>query len=159
MSILGQAPGIHMGPLLIKRMNNSPTRSIFIVSACLMGLCTRYDGIIKPDTESKIFLKDSIWIPVCPEQLGGLPTPRTAADLISGDGMDILKGQSLVINRDGVDVSREFIAGARAVLRIAQAQNIRLAMLKAKSPSCGLTPMLGVTAALLLAHDIRIIEF
>jgi uncharacterized protein YbbK (DUF523 family) len=73
--------------------------------------------------------------------------------------MDVLKERALVVNRDGVDVSREFIAGAQAVLRIARAQDIKLAMLKAKSPSCGLTPMLGVTAALLLAHDIRIIEY
>lgn len=73
--------------------------------------------------------------------------------------MDILKGHALVINRDGVDVSREFIAGAQAVLQIAMDQDIKLAMLKAKSPSCGLTPMLGVTAALLREHGIHIIEF
>jgi uncharacterized protein YbbK (DUF523 family) len=130
-----------------------------LVSACLVGLCTRYDGCSKPDTACLQALRDLHYIPVCPEQLGGLPTPRTAADLTGGDGMDVLKGQSQVINRDGVDVSREFLAGAQAVLQIAQAQDIKLAMLKAKSPSCGLTPRLGVTAALLLAHDIRIIEY
>ena len=130
-----------------------------LVSACLTGLCTRYDGCSKPDTACLQALRDFRYIPVCPEQLGGLPTPRTAADLTGGDGMDVLKGQSLVINRDGVDVSREFISGARAVLQIAKDQNIRLAMLKAKSPSCGMTPVLGVTAALLREHGIRIIEF
>jgi len=130
-----------------------------LVSSCLIGLCTRYDGCSKPDAACLQALQDFHYIPVCPEQLGGLPTPRTAADLTGGDGMDVLKGQSLVITRDGVDVSREFIAGAQAVLRIAQAQDIKLAMFKAKSPSCGLTPILGVTTALLLTHDIRIIEF
>jgi len=138
-------------------VNRKPYKCL--VSSCLIGLCTRYDGCSKPDAACLKALQDFHYIPVCPEQLGGLPTPRTAADLTGGDGMDILKGQSLIINRDGVDVSREFIAGAQAVLRIAQAQDIKLAMLKAKSPSCGLTPMLGVTAALLLRHDIRIIEF
>ena len=138
-------------------MNRRPSNCL--VSGCLVGLCTRYDGCSKPDAACLKALQDFHYIPVCPEQLGGLPTPRTATDLTGGDGMDVLKGQSLVINRDGVDVSREFIAGAQAVLRIAQAQDINLAMLKAKSPSCGLTPMLGVTAALLLRHDIRIIEF
>ena len=138
-------------------MNRKPEKCL--VSSCLIGLCSRYDGCSKPDTACLQALRDFHYIPVCPEQLGGLPTPRTAADLTGGDGMDVLKGQSLVINRDGVDVSREFLAGAWAVLHIARAQNIRLAMLKAKSPSCGMTPVLGVTAALLLAHDIRIIEF
>jgi len=138
-------------------VNRRPSNCL--VSGCLVGLCTRYDGCSKPDAACLKALQDFHYIPVCPEQLGGLPTPRTAADLTGGDGMDVLKGQSLIINRDGVDVSREFIAGAQAVLRIAQAQDIKLAMFKAKSPSCGLTAMPGVTAALLLTHDIRIIEF
>lgn len=138
-------------------MNRKPCKCL--VSSCLIGLCTRYDGCSKPDTACLQALRDFHYIPVCPEQLGGLPTPRTAADLTGGDGMDILKGHALVINRDGVDVSREFIAGAQAVLQIAMDQDIKLAMLKAKSPSCGLTPMLGVTAALLREHGIHIIEF
>jgi uncharacterized protein YbbK (DUF523 family) len=131
-----------------------------LVSSCLTGLCTRYDGRSKPDTSCLLALNEFHFIPVCPEQLGGLSTPRTAADLTGGDGMDVLNGCASVINRDGVDVSRQFIAGAQAVLKIARDQNIRLALLRAKSPSCGLTvPKIGVTAALLLAHDIRIIEF
>ncbi len=130
-----------------------------LVSACLIGLCTRYDGCSKPDTACLKTLQNFHYIPVCPEQLGGLPTPRIAADLTGGDGRDVLKGRASVINRDGVDVNKQFIAGAKAVLQIAQAQDIRLAMLKAGSPSCGLTPVPGVTAALLLEHDIRVIEF
>jgi uncharacterized protein YbbK (DUF523 family) len=129
-----------------------------LVSSCLTGLCTRYDGRSKANANCLKFLCDYHYIPVCPEQLGGLSTPRTAADLTDGDGMDVLNGFASVINRDGVDVSRQFIAGAEAVLKIAQAQNIRLALLKAKSPSCGLQKI-GVTAALLRWHDIKIIEF
>lgn len=130
-----------------------------LVSACLTGLCTRYDGRSKPDRACLQALQNVHYIPVCPEQLGGLPTPRIAADLIGGDGRDVLRGKASVINREGIDVSSRFIAGAEAVLQVARAQDIRVAMLKAGSPSCGLTPMIGVTAALLLEHDIRIIEF
>jgi uncharacterized protein YbbK (DUF523 family) len=130
-----------------------------LVSSCLIGLCTRYDGRSKPDSRCFARLRHCQHIPVCPEQLGGLPTPRIAADLTGGDGEAALDGRAQVINKEGVDVTRQFIAGAAAVLQIAQGQNIRLALLKARSPSCGLTPQLGVTAALLRRHGIRLIEF
>ncbi|MGR0482093.1 MAG: DUF523 domain-containing protein [Candidatus Electronema sp. V4] len=129
-----------------------------IVSACLTGLCTRYDGRSKPDRRCLELLKQFCWLPVCPEQLGGLPTPRVPADLV-GSGAEVFAGRAAVITKAGADVTRQFIAGAEAVLQIALAQDIRLALLKARSPSCGLTPQPGVTAALLLAHDIEIIEF
>ncbi len=138
-------------------MNCEPEKCL--VSACLVGLCTRYDGKSKPDPACLQALQNFHYIPVCPEQLGGLATPRTAADLTGGDGRDVLNRQAAVINRDGIDVSSRFIAGARAVLEIARAQNVRLAMLKAGSPSCGVHPVPGVTAALLLQHQIRVIEF
>ena len=130
-----------------------------VVSSCLIGLCSRYDGRSKPDAACLRMLRNFHYIPVCPEQLGGLPTPRSPADLIGGEGRDVLAGRAAVINREGTDVSRQFIAGAEAVCRIARTQNIRLALLKAKSPSCGLTPQPGVTAALLLAHGIQVLEF
>ena len=130
-----------------------------LVSACLVGLCTRYDGCSKPNPACLQSLKNFHYIPVCPEQLGGLSTPRTAASLTGGNGRDVLRGRALVVNRSGVDVSRQFIAGAEAVLKIAKAQNIKLAMLKAQSPSCGLSPVTGVTAALLVDNNIRVIEF
>ncbi|NOQ47264.1 MAG: DUF523 domain-containing protein [Desulfobulbaceae bacterium] len=130
-----------------------------LISACLTGLCTRYDGRSKPSPACLRQLAAMDWIPVCPEQLGGLPTPRTAAELIGGNGFDVLAGKARVINRDGIDVTKQFLMGADQVLTIAQSQNIRLAFLRAKSPSCGLTPQHGVTAALLQQHDIKIIEF
>ena len=98
------------------------------------------------------------WIPVCPEQLGGLATPRAAADLTGGDGNDVLAGRASVITRDGIDVTRHFILGARQCLAVIRAQNIRTAFLKSRSPSCGLTPRIGVTAALLRQHGVKIIE-
>jgi uncharacterized protein YbbK (DUF523 family) len=136
----------------------APKAERCLVSACLVGLCTRYDGQSKPNPRCIELLRQFCWVPVCPEQLGGLPTPRSAADL-SGSGAEVLAGRAAVITKQGVDVSQHFIAGAKAVVQIAQAQDIRLALLKDRSPSCGLTPQPGVTAALLLAHGIEVMEW
>lgn len=129
-----------------------------LISSCLVGLCTRYDGQSKPNECCLRYVNDFFYIPVCPEQLGGLPTPRPAADLIEGDGMDVLTGFASVVTQNGQDVTKEFIAGAEAVLKIAKDQDIRLALLKARSPSCGIKK-LGVTAALLESNGIRLVEF
>lgn len=104
-------------------------------------------------------LKDVIWLPVCPEQLGGLPTPREAADIIGGDGLDVLDGKARIMTKSGVDLTKEFIHGARQVLQIARSQNIQKAFLKARSPSCGLGSNIGVTAALLQNNNIEITQF
>ena len=117
-----------------------------------MGLKTRYDGQVFTSRPCKIVIDDGIWLPVCPEQLGGLSTPRTAADLVGGDGADVLAGRARVITRDGTDVTDNFIEGARQVQEIALHQKISGIFLKSGSPSCGLTPQLGVTAALLSQH-------
>ena len=132
---------------------------ICLVSACLAGLCTRYDGRIKPSPTCMTHISGLHWVPVCPEQLGGLPTPRTAADLVGGDGDDVLAGTATVINRDGRDVTQHFIHGARQCLAVAMEQGIQTACLKSGSPSCGLHPKKGVLAALLLQHGIKVIEF
>ena len=129
-----------------------------LISSCLVGLCTRYDGRSKPNPRCLQYLDNFFYIPVCPEQLGGLPTPRPAADLSGGDGMDVLTGFASVITQDGRDVTEAFLAGAEAVLKIARDQNIRLALLKARSPSCGVK-QLGVTAALLETNGIKLVEF
>ncbi len=131
-----------------------------LVSACLAGLCTRYDGQVKTSPDCLRHLAGfDCWIPVCPEQLGGLPTPRPAADLSGGDGHAVLAGTAIVRDRQGNNLTRAFIKGANMVLAIAQAQDIRHCLLKAGSPSCGLAPYPGVTAALLLAHGLEIRSF
>lgn len=130
-----------------------------LVSGCLTGLCTRYDGLAKPSAACLERLAHCRWIPVCPEQLGGLPTPRQPADLVGGDGNDVLAGRAAVIDRDGKNVTEQFVRGARQCLLIAGDQNIKVALLKARSPSCGLTPNIGVTAALLSANGIKVIEY
>ena len=123
-------------------------KETILVSSCLAGLCTRYDGRLIPDPDCIALLQDRIWIPVCPEQLGGLATPRSPADIVGGGGDDVLSGHARVICRDGSDVTEAFIKGARQVLEICRKQDIREIILKARSPSCGVSKP-GVTAALL----------
>lgn len=130
-----------------------------LVSACLTGLCTRYDGQSKPDPSCLHRLTGYHWIPVCPEQLGGLPTPRPAAKLIGGDGHAVLAGTAQVVDAAGNDQTAAFVRGATMILAIAQAQNITRCFLKSGSPSCGLSPVPGVTAALLQNHGIDIVAF
>jgi uncharacterized protein YbbK (DUF523 family) len=136
-----------------------PQQKKCLVSACLTGLCTRYDGQSKSNLACMRRLAAYHWIPVCPEQLGGLPTPRPAAALINGDGHAVLAGTAQVRDREGRDLTAAFLRGAAMVLAIARAQNIDCCFLKANSPSCGLDPLPGVTAALLLSHGIEVISF
>ena len=145
--------------LRTKTMNIEKQTKIYIVSSCLVGLCTRYDGQIKKSNDCISKLQGNIWIPVCPEQLGGLPTPREAADIIGGNGHDALAGKAKVITKSGIDVTSEFIAGARQVLQIAQNQSIEGAFLKARSPSCAVNGTIGITAALLQHHGFSVTEF
>ena len=132
---------------------------IYLVSACLIGLCTRYDGKTKENAHCIEKLAHSFWIPICPEQLGGLPTPRESADISGGDGADVLAGTARVITQSGIDLTEEFIRGAHQVLQIARLQNVQAIFLKGRSPSCAVGGKIGVTAALLQAANFRLIEF
>lgn len=136
-----------------------PSRKLYLVSSCLVGLCTRYDATISPNILCQKRLADNTYIPVCPEQLGGLPTPREAADIFGGDGYDVLEGQAQVITKNGQDVTDPFIRGAKQVLQIASEQKVDGVILKARSPSCAVQGTIGVTAALLEKHGFSIEEF
>ncbi|OGR15960.1 MAG: hypothetical protein A2X81_15855 [Desulfobacterales bacterium GWB2_56_26] len=138
---------------------NDDTRPLYLVSACLVGLCTRYDGATKENPKCLAELRHAVWIPVCPEQLGGLPTPREAADIAGGDGADVLIGGAKILTKSGVDLSAAFIHGAEQVLQIARSQQVDGVFLKARSPSCAVTGTIGVTAALLRAAGIPLTEF
>ncbi|MEA3240611.1 MAG: DUF523 domain-containing protein [Pseudomonadota bacterium] len=110
-----------------------------IISACLMGVDCRYDG------QSKVAepllrlcqLHKVILLPVCPEQLGGLPTPRVPACFRGGDGKSIINGNAALYDLDGREVSRFFLAGAKQALKIAQLSSSRHAIFQDRSPSCG----------------------
>ena len=100
---------------------------MLIVSACLAGFPCRYDGKKAINTAVQQLVKEGKAIPVCPEQLGGLPTPRLPAEMKAGK----------VINSDGNDVTEAFEKGAAVVLEMAQQYGCTDALLKARSPSCG----------------------
>ncbi len=98
-----------------------------IVSSCLVGINCRYDGGSKPCQKVIDLVKEGKAIPVCPEQLGGLSTPRTPSEQ---------KGDK-VFTKEDRDVTKEFQRGADEALKIAKLCNCKEAILKSKSPSCG----------------------
>lgn len=104
-------------------------------------------------------------MPLCPEQLGGLPTPRLESQIVGGDGQDVLAGKAKVLMRDGKDVTYNFLRGAEETLKLAQLIGVKKAILKQGSPSCGFGEIYrdkkiikgrGVTAALLAKERIEI---
>jgi len=135
-----------------------------IVSGCLAGINCKYDGKNKLNRKVRALIKKGEAIVVCPEQLGGLPTPREPANL-TGDGKDVLEGRAKVLTRSGKDVTKNFIRGAREVLRLAKLLRVKEAILKARSPSCGSGRVWisgrvrkgdGVTATLLKKNGIKV---
>jgi len=100
-----------------------------MVSACLLGINCRYDGKTKLNTNILIFLKDYNIVPFCPEQLGGLPTPRLESTKISNNKL---------INKNNEDVTDQFLRGAKESLKIAEIITPDIIILKEGSPSCGL---------------------
>jgi uncharacterized protein YbbK (DUF523 family) len=110
---------------------------MILVSACLCGMHCRYDGSARPDDEILAMLQRGEAIPVCPEQLGGLTTPRPPAEIKQGDGEAVLRGEARVYSAQGQDVTGAFITGAEETLRLARICNAERVILKSKSPSCG----------------------
>jgi uncharacterized protein YbbK (DUF523 family) len=137
------------------------TRKKVMVSACLLGEKCRYDGSAKLNPDLILALQDLELISVCPECLGGLPTPRAPVEIQNGDGAQVLAGKTLVIDRQGADYTPGFHTGALQVLELYRQRQPDLVIFKAYSPSCGagriydgtftgkLRPGDGVTAALL----------
>lgn len=109
-----------------------------LVSRCLLGHPVRYDG--GSCTTLPLLAQwqaDGRIVPLCPEVAGGLPTPRPAAEIPGGQGAAVLDGQQRVLTHEGVDVSAAFQKGAQAALQLISAHAIKIAVLKARSPSCG----------------------
>ncbi len=130
---------------------------MIIVSSCLAGLKTRYNGEANPNSRVIDLVSRGKAVPICPEQLGGLPTPRSCAIIINGDGDDVIQRKARVITEEGEDVTENFLRGAEETLKIAKLVGAREAILKNGSPSCGFGEKdgLGVTAALLKANGIK----
>jgi len=135
-------------------------KPIKICSACLLGIICRYDGKSKPNKKVVNIARKEILIPVCPEQLGGLPTPREAVEL----------KERTAITESGKDVTNNFTKGAEQVLLLAKILGVKGAILKQRSPSCGCGQIYdgtfsgkiikgnGITAALLRKNGIKVIS-
>ena len=130
-----------------------------LVSACLMGICCRYDGKSVTDGLVYALRNRHQLIPICPEQLGGLATPRCPAEIKGGK----------VITKEGVDVTANYQLGAQMALKIAKDLGCRAAILKERSPSCGCGEIYdgsfsgtktvgnGITAKLLIQNGICVV--
>jgi len=131
-----------------------------LCSACLLGIRCRYDGKNKPNKKVIKLARKGFLIPVCPEQLGGLSTPRESSEQRKGK----------VITKSGKDVTKNFKKGAEEVLKLAKIFSIKEAILKQRSPSCGCGEIYdgtfsgkivkgdGITASLLKKNKIKVIS-
>lgn len=109
-----------------------------LVSRCLLGHHVRYDGGAHgPFGVLQRWQDEGRIVPLCPEVAGGLPTPRPPAEIPGGQGAAVLDGVVQVLTIDGEDVTEAFVDGAEQALALVQRHGIRLALLKARSPSCG----------------------
>ncbi|MCM3764490.1 DUF523 domain-containing protein [Neobacillus niacini] len=143
---------------------------MIVVSSCLAGLQVRYDGGHCLRNEITKLVEEGKAITVRPEVLGGLSTPREPAEIIDGNGEDVLDGKAKVVNQSGKDVTDFFINGAYAALEKALEINATMVVLKENSPSCGSLRIyngnfngekmagMGVTAALLRRNGIKVIS-
>lgn len=133
-----------------------------LISACLAGINCKYDGTNSRRECLVEQVRRGKAIVLCPEQLGGLPTPRIPSEIIGGTGEDVLESKAKVYTADGIDVTSAFIRGAYETLYIAKLINAKEIILKQKSPACGCEKIYdgtftktlrdgnGVTTALLL---------
>jgi len=135
------------------------------VSACLLGVACRYDGCALPESSCLPTGDGCDYLPFCPEQLGGISTPRPPAQIVGGDGEDVLDGRARLEDETGRDVTAAFVRGAREAVDLCRRLGITEVLLKARSPSCGygqiyrgseLVEGMGVTAALMRRHGIRV---
>ncbi|WP_372754052.1 DUF523 domain-containing protein [Labilibaculum sp.] len=137
---------------------------MIIVSACLAGCKCRYDGKSNEVAEIKKLVLENKAIALCPEELGGLPTPRIPCEQVK------INNEFKVIGQDKNDYTREFTKGAKIVVNVAKALNCKIAILKANSPSCGYgqiydgsftgkhTKGNGITSYLLAKNGVQILN-
>ncbi|TVX92491.1 DUF523 domain-containing protein [Paenibacillus agilis] len=143
---------------------------MIMVSSCLAGLEVRYNGTHCLHDKLKQLVDNKQAITVCPELMGGLPTPREPAEIVEGDGYDVLNGAAFIKDRSGVDVTAAYMEGAMRTLELAQQLEATLVVLKENSPSCGSSMIYngkfigekiagnGITAALLKKHGFSVIS-
>ncbi|SCJ55777.1 Uncharacterized conserved protein [uncultured Clostridium sp.] len=142
---------------------------MYLISACLCGVNCKYNGSNNYSKYCDDLFKSGKAILICPEQLGGLPTPRIPSEMIQ-NAEEILKREGKIFTKDGRDVTEEFVKGANEVEEIAKKLNIEGAILKDGSPSCGVNYVYdgtftgkkikgrGITAEILVRNGISVIS-
>lgn len=113
------------------------TDPVCLVSACLVGTPTTYDGGHRLVPALVTLAARGLAVPICPEVAGGLGIPRPPAEIVGGSGEEVLDGLARVLTIDGEDVTDAFLAGAEAAAAVARRCGATVAILKARSPSCG----------------------
>jgi len=143
---------------------------MILVSMCLAGIDCNYKGESKPNKRVIELIKKGKAIPICPEQLGGLPTPRSGARITTSKGIDVIKGKAFLKTDNRGDVTKEYIHGANLTLKLVNDFKISTVILKQGSPSCGTritqgglkerstVPGEGVTTALLIKKGIKVLS-
>ncbi|GLI09466.1 hypothetical protein YDYSG_54980 [Paenibacillus tyrfis] len=143
---------------------------MILVSSCLAGLEVRYNGTHCLNEKLNKLVEGNKAVTICPELLGGLSTPREPAEIVGGDGDDVLDGNAKVIGKSGKDVTEFYIKGAYAALEKAKEINATIVVLKENSPSCGSSMIYngqfvgqkvvgnGVTSALLKRNGLQVIS-
>ncbi|MDT0161342.1 MULTISPECIES: DUF523 domain-containing protein [Bacillus] len=143
---------------------------MLLVSSCLAGLEVRYNGTHCLQENICQLIDQKKAVSICPELLGGLPVPREPAEIIGGDGGDVLDGRARIIEKSGRDVTELYINGAYAALKKAEELQVSAVVLKEFSPSCGSSVIYngeftgrkvagdGVTSALLKRNGIRVVS-
>lgn len=114
-----------------------PSEGPVVVSACLAGVECTYKGEGKPRDWAIRLVAEGRAVLVCPEVAGGLPIPRPEAEIIDGEGRDVVDGRARVVDVNGTDVTAAYLKGARTAVAAARRAGATLAILKARSPSCG----------------------
>jgi uncharacterized protein YbbK (DUF523 family) len=151
-------------------VTESDERPTILVSACLQGTCCNHEGRASSRPRVGRLAEYARLVPICPEVVGGLTTPRPAAEISGGDGADVLDGTARVRTAAGDDVTAAYMRGAAAAVELARATGATRAVLKARSPSCGTVDVYdgtftrslhagsGVTAAALRAAGIEVVS-
>lgn len=143
---------------------------MYLVSSCLAGLKVRYNGTDCLQEAIAKLVQDHNTVTVCPELLGGFTTPREPAEIVGGEGKDVLEGRAKVIDKSGRDVTGLYIKGAYETLKIAREVGADKIVLKELSPSCGSSMIYngtfagekitgnGVTSALLISEGFQVLS-
>ncbi|WP_320940431.1 DUF523 domain-containing protein [Lysinibacillus capsici] len=143
---------------------------MILISACLAGLNVRYNGTNSLDEKIQKLVLENKAVTVCPELMGGFSTPREPAEIVGGNGQDVLDGNATVVESSGQDVTDLYLKGAYATLQKALEVGATHVILKEYSPSCGSAKIYngkfngtklageGVTTALLRRNNIIVLS-